>query len=275
MSERAAEAGRTIQATGAVSPLVGIILGSGLGPVAGAVHLAARWSTADIPHFPPSTVPGHSGTLGLGHLAGVPVAVLSGRVHGYEGYHPAQVGFPVRVLHALGCRTLIVTNAAGALNPSFRPGDVVLITDHVSFPSLAGLSPLAGDEPPAGRPVFVDRSEAYSPALRDQARQTAQRAGVAIQQGVYVMVGGPNFETPAEVRFLQVAGGDLVGMSTVPEVIVARQLGMAVLGLSVVSNLAAGLPGALLTHNAVLETVGRAVPAVTAIIQGVVGGLGS
>ncbi|HVC33785.1 MAG TPA: purine-nucleoside phosphorylase [Chloroflexota bacterium] len=263
------ETAHAVRGWTALAPHVGIVLGSGLGPIADRVENAVRISTASLPHFPRSTVAGHAGELVVGLLSGRPVAVLSGRVHGYEGYSGAQIAFPVRLLHALGCRDVIVTNAAGALNPGFAPGEVMILDDHLSLPSLAGLSPLVGEASSASRPRFVDLTNAYAPALRQIAERAAEEARIEVRHGVYVMVGGPNFETPAEVCFLRAAGGDAVGMSTVPEVIVARQLGMRVLGLSVISNRAAGLPGASLTHDDVLATVARAVPAVARIIDGV------
>src|SRR5205814_614648 len=175
----------------------------------------------------------------------------------------------VRVLHALGCSTFIVTNAAGALNPTFSPGEVMIVDDHISFPSFAGKSPLVGPREPE-LPRFVDLTGAYDLKLREEAHGAAERRGVFLRRGIYAMVGGPNFETPAEVRFLRAAGADAVGMSTVPEVIVARQLGVRVLGLSVLSNRAAGLPGALLSHDDVLATVDRAAPIVANVVAGVV-----
>jgi len=266
---RAGEAADTIRRQGDLAPIVGIILGSGLSSVASQLSVDVRIATASLPHFPRSTVTGHAGELLLGRLAGIPTAVLSGRVHGYEGYEPALLGLPVRVLNALGCRTLIVTNAAGALNPEFAPGEVMAIVDHISFPSLAGNSPLVGPRE-TGLPRFVDLTDAYDPQLCELALEVAERGGTHLRCGVYAMVGGPNFEAPAEVRFLRAAGADAVGMSTVPEVIVARQLGMRVLGLCVLSNRAAGLPGALLSHDDVLATVDRAAPIVANVILGVV-----
>jgi purine-nucleoside phosphorylase len=276
-ADRAIVAARYVaEATGLGSripaPSVGLILGSGLGPVAADVAVVARRSTAEIPGFARSTVSGHAGELLLGTLEGTGIAVLAGRVHGYEGYAPDQLGFGVRVLRALGCRTLVTTNAAGALNPAFRPGDIMVIEDHLSFPSLAGGGPLVG-LPIAGLPRFVDLTDAYAPYLRELAHQAAARAGDRLRAGVYVMVGGPNFETPAEVRFLRQIGGDAVGMSTVPEVVVARQLGMSVLGLSAISNLAAGMPGARLAHEDVLATMARSAPIIARVVRGVVAGL--
>lgn len=269
---RAEELAERIRAITACRPVVGIILGSGLGAVADRVTVEARLATSSLPGFPRATVAGHAGELLLGTWQQVPVALLSGRVHLYEGYSPSEVAFPVRVLAALGCRYLVVTNAAGALNERFDPGDVVVIDDHLSLPSLSGESPLRGPGDPV-LPRFVDLTNAYSPDLRQLADRVAAKANIPLGHGVYVMVGGPNFETPAEVRFLRAAGGDLVGMSTVPEVIVARQLHLAVLGLSVVSNLAAGIPGARLDHRDVLATVQQAAPAVAAILDGVLAGL--
>lgn len=269
-SERADAIARPILERIATAPSVGIILGTGLGAIASDLKDSVRFATTSLAHFPPSTIDGHAGELLVGRLANTMVAVLSGRVHGYEGYGPAELGLPVRVLYALGCRTLIVTNAAGALNPSFHPGDVMIIEDHLSFPSLAGRSPLVGQIREEGLPRFVDLTSAYSPQLRSLTEAVAASIGVVARVGVYVMVGGPNFETPAEVRFLRLAGGDAVGMSTTPEVIVARQLKMDVLGLSVLSNLAAGIPGALLAHEDVMAAMAQAAPVVGKIIEGVV-----
>lgn len=271
-TKRAADAADAVRRQIDLVPTVGIILGSGLGEVAAEAAVELRIPTSSLPHFPRSTVLGHAGELLLGRLAGRTVAILSGRVHGYEGYEPAALGMPVRVLHALGCRTLVATNAAGALNPSFAPGEVMVIEDHLSFPSLAGRGPLVGvHEPELHR--FVDLTDAYAPALRALALDVAEKAGTPLRRGIYAMVGGPNFETPAEVRFLRSVGADAVGMSTVPEVIVARQVGMDVLGLSVLSNMAAGMPGALLSHLDVLATVARAAPVVVSTIRGVLAGL--
>jgi len=270
--EWADEAAHAVRRLTRLVPRVGLILGSGLGDVAKGIVVESAVGTTTIPHFPRSTVAGHAGTLVLGRLAERPVAVLAGRVHGYEGYSAAQVGFASRLLGALGCRTLVVTNAAGGLNPSFRPGDVMLIEDHISIPSLAGFSPLVGGSF-GDLARFVDMTDAYSIGLRRLAEDAARGSGTQLRKGLYVMVAGPNFETPAEVRFLRSIGGDAVGMSTVPEVIVARQLGMDVLGISVISNLAAGLPGALLRHEDVLATVSGAVPSVKGIIEGVLNGM--
>jgi purine-nucleoside phosphorylase len=269
-SDRAVVAAQVIQAQVSRAPTIGVILGTGLGGVAANVEDGVTMSTATIPHYPASTVRSHAGVLIIGTISGAPVAVLSGRIHSYEGYEPEVLGFPVRVLHALGVRTLITTNAAGALNPEFSPGDIMVIEDHLSFPSLAGRSPLIGTEPEPGLRRFVDLTGAYALDLRRLAESVALDAAMTLRQGTYVMVGGPNFETPAEVRFLRLIGADAVGMSTAPEVIVARQLDMQVLGLSVMSNMAAGLPGALLDHDDVTAVMRRAAPNVARIIRGVI-----
>ena len=269
-TDRAIAAAQVIQDRVPHVPQVGVILGTGLGVVANELADSVSLETDSIPHFPRSTVNGHAGRLIVGTWGNQPIAVLSGRVHAYEGYEPALLGFPVRVLHALGIRTLITTNAAGALNPEFAPGDVMVIEDHLSFPSLAGRGPLVASVPEPGLRRFVDLTNAYARDLREIAEIVASEAAIRLRKGIYIMVGGPNFETPAEVRFLQQIGGDAVGMSTVPEVIVARQLNLPVLGLSVMSNMAAGLPGALLDHDDVMEAMGRAAPDVARIIRGVV-----
>jgi len=250
--------------------MVGIILGSGLGSIAERIAPLARWSTSAIPDFPISSVPGHAGELILGRIGERTVAILSGRVHGYEGHEPDVLGFGVRVLHALGCADLIITNASGALNPDFHSGDIMLIDDHISLPGLVGQSPLAGSEVNPNLSRFVDLTEAYDPVLRAVATEVALENGIAPRRGVYVMVGGPHYETPAEVRFLRSIGGDAVGMSTVPEVIVGRQLAMRVLALSVVSNPAAGVLAEPIAHEQVLQVVERAAGQVGTIIAGVI-----
>lgn len=269
-SEKAGEAARAIFDKSPMSPSIGIILGTGLGAVASAVEEPMRLEATSVPHFPPSTVDGHAGAVIVGQIAGTTVAILSGRVHGYEGYDPSLLGFGVRVLRALGCRTLIITNAAGGLNPAFSPGDIMVITDHISLPSLAGRGPLVGFRPSAGLKRFVDLTDTYSLELQEIVASAASESGQSVHRGIYVHVGGPNFETPAEVRFLRLIGGDAVGMSTAPEAIVARQLGMDVLGLSVISNVAAGMPGALLDHEDVMAAMALASPVVARLVQGVV-----
>src|SRR5271168_4241549 len=227
-----------------VAPTIGIILGSGLGSFASQVANATRIPYAEIPHFPRSTVEGHSGHLVLGTIAGVPVAVMQGRVHAYEGYPLSEVTFPTRVLGLLGCKTLIVTNAAGGIRPDIPQGSLVAISDHIN---LTGTNAALGPNEPrfATRPGtgerFFDMSTAYSPSLRALAIAEAKKQGFTLTEGVYLAVLGPSFETPAEIRAFRTLGADLVGMSTVHEVIIARHMGIQVLGISLVTNMAAGV----------------------------------
>jgi purine-nucleoside phosphorylase len=236
---------------GGFVPGVGIVLGSGLGGLADVVDAETVVSYAEIPHFPIPTAEGHRGRLILGHLEGRRVAALQGRVHLYEGHTAERATFPVRVLHALGVHTLIVTNAAGGLNPSFRAGDLMLITDHINF---TGTNPLVGPNDAALGPRFPDMSRAYHPALRETAAAAAQAEQITLREGVYVGVLGPSYETPAEVEMLARWGADAVGMSTVAEVIVARHIGLRVLGIAAITNALArsGAPAGPVTHKEVL-----------------------
>jgi purine-nucleoside phosphorylase len=248
-------------------PEVGIILGSGNGAVADAVEGAALIPYQRIPHWPVSTVKGHEGSLVVGALGGRRAAVLRGRTHVFEGYTAERTIFPVRVLLRLGVKTLIVTNAAGAVNPEFLPGDLMLITDHLNLMGLGGVNPLAGPNDDRVGPRFPDMSRAYDPALRDAALRAAAETGSALRQGVYACVAGPSYETPAELRFLRSVGADAVGMSTVPEVIAARHGGMRVLGISVISN-RANLDGQHPPmHDEVLQAVDRAVPRMVLMLR--------
>ena len=260
---RAQAAMKFVQTRSGLQPAVGIILGSGLGNFSAAVENPTVIPYAEIPHFPRSTVVGHSGNLILGVVAGTPVAVMGGRVHAYEGYPLADVTFPTRVLGLLGCRTLVVTNAAGGINPGYRPGSLVVLTDHIN---LTGLNAALGPNesrfaltPGAGE-RFFDMSNAYSPRLRELAYREADLQGLVLHDGVYLAVLGPSFETPAEIRAFRTLGADLVGMSTVHEVIVARHMGMEVLGISLVTNPAAGLSTEIIDHHEVME-IGRRVEA--------------
>jgi len=244
-----------------VVPGLGIILGSGLGGFASQVQDAVVIPYAEIPHFPQSTVVGHSGKLVLGLIAGVPVAVMQGRVHAYEGYSMDQVTFPARVLGLLGCSRLIVTNAAGGIRADIAPGSLMLISDHIN---LTGQNAALGPNeerfaciPGAGQ-RFFDMTSAYSPRLRKLAKAEAARQGNALVEGVYIAVLGPSYETPAEIRAFRTLGADMVGMSTVHEVIVARHMGLEVLGLSLVTNLAAGVSGEVIHHEEVMD-IGRRV----------------
>lgn len=212
---------------------VGIILGTGLGALAKEIDITASLSYDDIPDFPISTVESHHGKLLMGHLAGTPVLAMQGRFHLYEGYNAQQITFPVRVLAALGIDTLLISNAAGGLNPLYRRGDLMLLTDHIN---LQGSNPLIGPNIDGWGPRFPDMSEPYDVALRNLAEEQALQNGIKLQQGVYVAVAGPNLETKAEYRFLRTIGADVVGMSTVPEVIVARHMNLRVLAMSVITD---------------------------------------
>jgi purine-nucleoside phosphorylase len=257
---RAAAASSYIRTFTPLTPAIGIILGSGLGAFASQVADAVTIPYAEIPHFPQSTVVGHSGKLILGTIAGVPVAVMQGRVHAYEGYPISEVVFPARVLGLLGIKTLIVTNAAGGIQSSLRPGELVLISDQINLTgtnaALGPNEPRFAATPNAGQ-RFFDMSTAYTPRLRALAIEQADRLGFNLTEGVYLAVLGPSFETPAEIRAFRTLGADLVGMSTVHEVIVARHMGLDVLGLSLVTNMAAGVVDQAIDHEDVLE-IGRA-----------------
>lgn len=260
---RALAAVNQIRTFTSLIPEVGIILGSGLGAFASQVGEPTIIPYTQIPHFPQSTVEGHSGNLILGTIAGVPVAVMQGRIHAYEGYTASEVTFPTRVLALLGCHTLIVTNAAGGINESYRPGTFVAISDHINFTGINAASgpnePRFGLVPDSGL-RFFDMSSAYSPALRAIAKEESAKQGHTLEEGVYLAVLGPSFETPAEIRAFRTLGADLVGMSTVHEVIVARHMGLEVLGLSLVTNPAAGVSHELIHHNDVMD-IGRKVEA--------------
>ncbi len=234
-------------------PKIGLVLGSGLGALAGQVLNPDVIDMQDLPHWPQPTVDGHSGRLVIGYLEDHLVLVLQGRVHFYEGYSMSQVTFPVRVMQRLGIETLIVTNAAGAVNPGFVPGDLMLITDHLN---LFGVNPLIGPNLDVFGPRFPDMSQIYDRKLNDLARRIAQENDIPLQEGVYVGLTGPSYESPADLRFLRTAGADAVGMSTVPEVIVARHGGMRVLGVSGISN-KANLDGATETSHAEVLQAGK------------------
>jgi purine-nucleoside phosphorylase len=264
------EAAAAIRAKTRHTPRIGIILGSGLGPLADAVQDAdILLPSENIPYWPRSTVEGHIGRLVIGKLEGQMVLVQQGRAHYYEGHSMQRVTLPVRVMQRLGLETLIVTNAAGAINPAFRPGDVMLITDHINLMGMAGVSPLRGPNDDSLGVRFPDMSRAYDRELRGLALEAAEEAGLRLHQGVYICLGGPSFETPADLRFLRLIGADAVGMSTVPEVTVARHGGLRVLGLSGISN-AANLDGdTLTTHEEVLAAGREIVPKLTGIVRGV------
>lgn len=264
-------AAAAIQALTPLRPRVGLILGSGLNALAEAVADGVTIPYAELPHFPVTTVEGHTGRLILGRLEGQNVVVMQGRAHYYEGYSMAEVTLPVRVMHVLGIEILIVTNAAGGINPQFQAGDVMLIADHINLIGMCGLNPLRGPNLDEFGPRFPDMSEPYDAHLRTLARQAAIEANVPLREGVYICLTGPSFETRADLRFLRSIGADAVGMSTVPEVTVARHSGTRVLGLSGISNVALpeGVPPAETTHAEVLEAGQVLVPRLDAIIRGV------
>jgi len=262
--QRAADA---VRGQAAVRPAVGIILGTGLGGLAEEVAVSAAVPYESIPGFPLSTVESHAGRLLLGQLGGKQVVAMQGRFHRYEGYSLPQVTFPVRVLHALGASTLIVSNACGGMQPLWAPGDLVLLADHIN---LLGDNPLVGTNDERLGPRFPDLSAPYDPALRALAPETAVELGITLREGGYVAVPGPNLETRAEYRMLRAIGADVVGMSTVPEVIVANHEGMRVLGISIITDQC--LPDALEPADItrIIETARRAEPLLTRLIQRVV-----
>jgi purine-nucleoside phosphorylase len=275
-AERVADAAAAVRARASLRPRVALILGSGLGDLADEVESASVVPYAEIPYFPVSTVKGHAGHLVLGRLQGTAVAALRGRVHFYEGYTLREVTFPVRVMRQLGAEILIVTNAAGGLNESFSTGDLMALTDHLNIMGMAGQSPLVGPDEPELGVRFLDMLSAYDAELRASAVRVAERNDFILRQGVYAMVGGPAFETLAEIRFLQRAGADAVGMSTVPEVIVARHAGMRVLGLSAITDMAVGQHAAhTISHNDVLAAAERIKPHLATVVRGVVAALAS
>jgi purine-nucleoside phosphorylase len=252
--KRINEAVSFLHANTQLSPAIGVILGSGLGDFGATLQQPAIIPYGQIPHFPVSSVAGHSGKLLLGCIGDIPLAVLSGRVHYYEGYAMEQVVFSTRVLGRLGVKTIIITNASGGINRSFKPGDLMVITDHIN---LLGSNPLQGPNLDELGVRFPDMSEAYNKELRSLAHRAAESLGFKVQQGVYLAVSGPSYETPAEIEMFHRCGADAVGMSTVPEVIAANHMGMRVLGISCITNMAAGVLPQKLHHAEVLETTAR------------------
>jgi purine-nucleoside phosphorylase len=251
-------------------PCVAVVLGSGLGGLLEGLEARQSVPYALIPHCPQPSVEGHQGELVFGRMAGVSMVAMRGRVHLYEGYTAADVAFPIRLLRALGCHTLVVTNAAGALNPAFRPADLMLIEDHVFLPGLTGASPLLGDYEPHFGPRFVAMAQAYDQNLRQLAHEVGRRLSIPLQEGVYAMVAGPHYETSAEARLLRAAGADAVGMSTCPEVVVARQVGMRILGISVITNNALGYEEDELGHLQVLSVAASAGTGLSSLLEGVI-----
>ena len=252
---------------GVPPPRVALVLGSGLGAFADQVADRHEIPYSEIPHWPRSTAVGHAGKLVLGNVDGTPVAVMAGRVHLYEGYDPREVTFPVRVLGSLGVHSLILTNAAGGISLNLSQGGLVLISDHVN---LQGANPLIGANEERFGPRFPDMSEAYSRRYRALAQEAALELGLELPEGVYAAVAGPSYETPAEIRYLRAIGADMVGMSTVPEVIVANHMGIRVLGISCVTNMAAGILDRKISHQEVLETGERVKGDFIALLRAVI-----
>jgi purine-nucleoside phosphorylase len=251
-------------------PRIAVVLGSGLGAFADELKDAVVIHYADIPHFPHSTAIGHAGRLVIGTLGGLTVAVMQGRVHQYEGYSAREAAFPVRVLARLGVKSLVLTNAAGGINAAYGQGALVMLSDHIN---LQGSNPLLGPNDDRFGTRFPGMSHAYSVHYRELAQQAARELGIDLKQGVYAALSGPSYETPAEIRYLRTIGADLVGMSTVPEVIVARHMGLEVLAISCVTNMAAGLSSGEINHQEVLETGERVrgtfLALLTAILPGI------
>ena len=267
-----AEAADFIRSHTEHEPTIGLVLGTGLNPLAEEMRGAEVIPYRDIPHFPVSTVEGHVGRLVIGELEGRQILVMQGRAHHYEGYSPQHMCLPIRTMQLLGISILMVTNAAGGLNPAFKAGDLMLITDHINLIGMAGLNPLRGPNDPELGPRFVDMSQAYDLKLREMALRAAKGLGFALHQGVYICLAGPSFETPADLKFLRLIGVDAVGMSTVPEVTIARHAGMRVLGISGISNVAVIEPQGeeKAVHEEVLEAGKLLVPKLTALLKGVI-----
>jgi len=267
LSQRIAETLSAIRQYTDLAPEVAITLGSGLGPLAEEVDDAATIPYSRLPHVPVSTAPGHAGRLVLGQLAGRPVVVMQGRIHAYEGYPQSDVAYLVRVMHALGAGTYIVTNACGGLNPAFQAGDLMLHTDYINF---TGSNPLIGPNDDARGTRFPVTFDAYSPALRDVALRAARSLDLHLQQGIYAGVSGPVFFSRAELRMLRTLGADAIGMSTVPEVIVARHEGVRVLGISTVSDMAIADRDEHATGEDVLEMAAKVGPRFRGLVKAVV-----
>lgn len=267
------EVAAAIRARTSYKPTVALILGSGLNGLADSVQKADIIPFGDLPHFPVSTVHGHAGRLVIGELEGQTVFVMQGRIHYYEGYSMNQVTLPIRVMQRLGIGSLIVTNAAGGVNPEFQPGDVMLITDNLNLMGMTGANPLFGPNIDELGTRFPDMSQAYDREYQDLARRVARESSLTLREGVYAGLSGPSFESPADLRFLRLAGADSVGMSTVPEVIVARHGGMRVLGFSGISN-KANLDGSTVTtHEEVIEAGRVITPKIETLVRGVLRGM--
>ena len=257
------------------TPAIGLVLGSGLGGFANEIEDVDRIPYGEIPHWPVSTVEGHSGELLIGRLQGHKVMVMRGRAHFYEGYSISQVTFPIRVMQLLGIQTLFLTNAAGGIRKDLAAGDLMLIADHINLIGLSGTNPLRGPNDSSLGPRFPDMNQVYSPKLRAIARKVAIETGIPLKEGVYVTLAGPSFETPAELQFLRLIGADAVGMSTAPEAIVARHGSMEVMGISGISNIVQMEPSisSKTTHEEVLETGQLIVPQLLTLLKGILAAL--
>jgi len=262
-SEKIAEAVGYIEKIIKASPDIAVILGSGLGKLAEETEYKVVIPYEDIPYWPRSTAPGHAGKLVFGNIQGRYTAIMQGRVHYYEGYAMKEVTFPLRVLGAMGIKTVVPTNASGAVNTDIKPGTIVAITDHINY---MGTNPLIGENCDDFGPRFPDMTSAYDPELRHKLMTAAEKEGIKIDEGVYIAFSGPSFETPAEIRMARILGADLVGMSTVPEVIVANHMGIKVCGISCVANYAAGITKNKLTHQEVLDTMDKASDSICRLI---------
>lgn len=265
--EMLAEATAYIKERLPFTPEVGLILGSGLGDLADEIENPVKIKYNDIPHFPVSTVEGHAGQFVIGHFEGRTVIAMQGRFHFYEGYSMQTCTFPVKVMKALGVKNLLLTNAAGGVNTAYVPGDLMLLTDHINF---AGTNPLIGKNDEKDGPRFPDASNVYDTALNLEIRALAKKQGIRMQEGVYAMTTGPSYETPAEVRMLRVLGADAVGMSTVPEALVANHMGMKVTGISCITNMASGILDQPLHHGEVVETANMVKMTFTKLIKSIV-----
>ena len=256
-----------IRSRSSIQPVVGVILGSGLGNVVEAIEADVTIPYSEIPGARASTVLGHQGRMILGHAGKVPVVVMQGRVHFYEGYEMGEVMFLARVIGRLGIKRLIVTNAAGGINTSYKPGDLMLISDHIN---MMGINPLRGPNVDELGVRFPDMSEAYPESLRADAKKVGAKLGIPLQEGVYLALSGPTYETPAEIRAFRTLGADAVGMSTVPEVIAMSHMNIPVLGISCITNMAAGILKQKLTHQEVMDTTARVQKEFTSLVLGVI-----
>ena len=254
LTEKITAAAAYIQEQTQLRPKIALVLGSGLGDYADTLEDAIKIPFSQIPNFPVPTIAGHQGAMVFGKKRGLEVVVLQGRIHYYEGLPQQEITLPIRVLAALGVTTLVLTNACGGVNLSFRPGDLMLISDHINF---SGSCPLIGPNLDEFGPRFPDMSDLYTKSLRQTVKQAAKEAGIELQEGVYAMYPGPNYETPAEIRMFRTLGADTVGMSTVPEALVAGHCGMQVMGISCITNMAAGVLPVKLSHAEVIETADR------------------